>query len=110
MIYKFRSKAAGDVIMLGPNGDQLLRLLGREPAARGIFEAAAMPELIAALRAAVAAEEAEEAEEAGRRAQDARADDAPAAPRGVTLRQRVWPMVQMLERSQAAGEPVVWGV
>jgi len=107
MIYKFRSKAAGDVIMLGPNGDQLLRLLGREPAARGIFEAAAMPELIAALRAAVAAEEAEEA---GRRAQDARADDAPAAPRGVTLRQRVWPMVQMLERSQAAGEPVVWGV
>ena len=38
MIYKFRCKAAGDVIMLGPNGDQMLRLLGREPAAKGIFE------------------------------------------------------------------------
>ena len=30
MIYKFKSKATGDVIMLGPNGDQMLVLLGRE--------------------------------------------------------------------------------
>jgi hypothetical protein len=28
MIYKFKSKATGDVIMLGPNGDQLLRAAG----------------------------------------------------------------------------------
>jgi hypothetical protein len=39
MLYKFRSKAAGDLIMLGPQGDQLLRLLGREPARQGIIEA-----------------------------------------------------------------------
>ncbi|MCW5640107.1 MAG: DUF1840 family protein, partial [Rubrivivax sp.] len=38
MIYKFRSKAAGDLIMLPAHGDQLLRLLGREPAAQGIIE------------------------------------------------------------------------
>ena len=25
MIYKFKSKAAGDLIMLGPQGDQMLR-------------------------------------------------------------------------------------
>ena len=31
MLYKFKSKAAGDVIMLGPNGDQMLRIIGREP-------------------------------------------------------------------------------
>ena len=30
MIYKFRSPATGDVIMLGPQGDQLLRLIGRD--------------------------------------------------------------------------------
>jgi hypothetical protein len=36
MLYKFKSKAAGDVIMLGPNGDQVLRLLGRAPAPSGI--------------------------------------------------------------------------
>ena len=28
----------------------------------------------------------------------------------VSLRQRVWPMVEMLRRAQAADEPVVWGV
>ena len=36
MIYKFRSKAAGDLIMLGPHGDQIMRILGREPAPKGI--------------------------------------------------------------------------
>ena len=29
MIYKFKSAASGDVIMLGPNGDAMLRLLGQ---------------------------------------------------------------------------------
>ena len=40
MLYKFRSKAAGDVIMLGPNGDQVLRIVGRDPSSKGIFEVA----------------------------------------------------------------------
>ena len=39
MLYKFKSKAAGDVIMLGPNGDHVLRLAGREPAARVFVDA-----------------------------------------------------------------------
>ena len=57
MLYKFKSKAAGDVIMLGANGDHVMRLIGREPQAHGIFEVEAMPGLIAALQAAVAADE-----------------------------------------------------
>jgi len=104
MIYKFRSKAAGDVVMLGANGDQLLRALGREPATKGIIEVAAMPAAIAALESAVAGEEtrgADDRDDAG---------DEPHASRGIGLRQRVWPMVEMLRRSQAAGEPIVWGV
>ena len=28
----------------------------------------------------------------------------------VVLRQRLWPLVEMLRRAHAAGEPVVWGV
>ena len=58
MLYKFKSKAAGDVIMLGPNGDQVMRIVGRDPAPRGIFEVAHMSALIAALEAAVAADDA----------------------------------------------------
>ena len=30
--------------------------------------------------------------------------------RGVGLKQRVWPMVEMLKRAKAANEPIVWGV
>lgn len=95
MLYKFRSKAAGDVIMLGPNGDQLLRLLGREPAAKGIIEPAAMPAAMAALQAAITAEENPPED-----------DD---APRTVGLRQRLWPMIELLRRAHAADEPVFWG-
>ena len=103
VIYKFKSAAAGDVIMLGPNGDQLLRLLKREPAARGIIEPADMPAASAALQAAVAAEEARQAEGAEG------AEGEPARP-AVSLRQRLWPMIEMLRRCHAAGKPVVWGV
>jgi hypothetical protein len=107
MLYKFRSKAAGDVIMLGPNGDHVLRLLGREPAPRGIFEVEAMPGLITALQAAVTADEAVRQ---GSAVGDDGAD-APAAGRGdgVALRQRVWPLVEMLRRAHAAREVIVWG-
>jgi len=96
MIYKFKSKAAGDVIMLQPHGDQLLRLLGREPSPKGIIEVADMATAIDALQNAAAQS-------------DAPADD-PNGERGVGLKQRVWPMVELLKRSKAANEPIVWGV
>ncbi len=100
MIYKFKSKACGDLVMLGENGDQLLGLLGREPAATGIIETAAMPAALATLEAAVAAE-----------AQAGRKDEVDAAGEpAVSLRRRVWPMVEMLRQAHAAGQPVVWGV
>jgi Domain of unknown function (DUF1840) len=101
MLYKFRSKAAGDVIMLGPNGDQVMRLVGREPAAQGIFEVEHMPQVIAALEQAVAADEAARRPDAD--------DEKPAKGDGVSLRQRVWPLVEMLRRAHAAREPIVWG-
>jgi hypothetical protein len=107
MIYKFKSKATGDTIMLGPNGDQMLRLLGREPALKGIIEVAAMPAAIAALQAAVTADDAART---GRSDADDGDEAAAGARDPVSLRSRLWPMVEMLKRAQAAGEPVVWGV
>lgn len=108
MIYKFKSKAAGDVIMLGPNGDELLRLLGREPAAKGIIEPAAMAAALVTLQNAASADDAARSAHANANA-EAEATDA-SRPTGITVRQRVWPMVEMLRRAQAANEPVVWGV
>jgi hypothetical protein len=98
MIYKFKSKATADLIMLGPHGDQILRLAGREPTAQGIFDVADMPALLAAWQAAIAADEA----------RTAAPDDEHHDP--VQLRQRLWPMIDMLRRAQQADQPVVWGV
>jgi hypothetical protein len=107
MLYKFKSKAAGDVIMTGPVGDAILRLVGREPAPKGIFTPEQMPGLVAALEAAVAAEERRRAEaEAAARAEGRELPP----PDGVGLRQRAWPLVEMLRRAHAAGEDIVWGV
>ncbi len=107
MIYKFKSKATGDLIMMGPNGDEVLRLIGKEPAAQGIVEPAAMAAAIAAIDAAVAAEDAARVAAGG----DPEPADPDTAPRGgVSLRQRAWPMREMLKASLASDVPVVWGV
>lgn len=107
MIYKFKSKAAGDIIMMGPSGDQVLRIIGKSPAPQGIIEPDAMPAAIAAIEQAVVAEEqAREQAEA-----EARAEGNKLPPReAVTLRQRAWPLVEMMKRAHAARQEIVWGV
>lgn len=105
MLYKFKSAATGDLIMLGAHGDPLLRLLGREPSSRGIIESADMPAAIAALEAAIA-READARDGASCASQDEEDAGLPA----VTLRQRLWPMVDMLRRAHQADTPVIWGV
>ncbi len=104
MIYKFKSKAAGDVIMLAPQGDQMLRIVGKAPTAQGIFEVADMPAAIAAIEQAVAAEEASGPQG------DAAADRKSASADRIGLKQRAWPLVEMLKRCHAEGAVIVWGV
>ena len=99
MIYKFKSAVTGDLIMLGPHGDQMLRLIGREPAAKGIIEVADMPAVLTTLQAAVSSAEQPDRDDA---------EDRGTPPIG--LRQRLWPVVEMLRRCLAADEPVTWGV
>jgi len=107
MLYKFKSKAAGDVIMMGPAGDDMLRIIGKEPGPKGIIEAAAMPAAIAALEQAVVADDAARAQAE----QEALAEGKRLPPReGVSLRQRAWPMVEMMKRSVAEKTDIVWGV
>ena len=107
MIYKFKSKAAGDVIMMGPTGDDVLRLIGKAGAAQGIIEVAGMAAAISALEQAVATDEQARAE--AEREAKAEGKKVPARE-GVTLRQRAWPLVEMMKRSMAEGADIVWGV
>jgi hypothetical protein len=102
MIYKFKSKVTGDVIMMEPGGVAVLRIIGKEPAAKGIIESSSMPAAMKAIEQAVAADEA-----AGKPDGD---DAKPGKGDGVTLRQRAWPLLEMMKRAHAAGESIVWGV
>lgn len=104
-MYRFKSKADGDLIMMAPVGDQLLRIIGREPAPKGIIETAALPQAIAALEQAVAAVEPAKVDARG--ADDG--DDADAA-KAIGLRQRAWPLLEMMRRSLAERADIVWGV
>ena len=104
MLYKFKSRATADLIMLEPHGRQIVSILGKAPGASGIVTAAQIPAAIAALEAAVAADEAQPPVD---EAQDeAAADDRKDA---VRLRERAAPFIDMLRRSAAEGVDVVWG-
>ena len=103
-MYRFKSKADGDLIMMAPVGDQLLRIIGREPAARGIIEVRALPQAIAALEQAIAAAER------ARGAAPQNDDDDEAGANAIGLQQRAWPLLEMMRRSLAERADIVWGV
>ena len=106
-MYRFKSKADGDLIMMAPVGDQLLRIIGREPAAKGIIELAVLPQAIAALEEAIAA--AELARVAARKTDDDDDEQAGGA-NAIGLQQRAWPLLEMMRRSLAERADIVWGV
>ena len=111
MLYKFKSKAAGDLIMLAPNGQRVLSIIGKETGTpggdKGILLPQDMPAAIAALETAIVQEEAQQ-----KAAQEAALAKGETAPRfeGISLRQRAVPMIEMLRRCAKADEAVVWGV
>ena len=109
-MYKFKSRAAGDLIMLEPNGRQILKIIGKDDATsagKGILLPEHMPAAILALEAAIVQEEKmrEQAAEEAR----ARGETPPRAE-GISLRQRAVPFIDMLKRCHKADKEIVWGV
>lgn len=108
MLYKFKSPAAADLIMLEPQGRRMLQIIGKPVEDRqGILLPAAMPAAVAALEAAI---EHEEAQRKAAEAEAAAKGEALPEPEGVSLRQRATPFIEMLRRCQAADKEIVWGV
>ena len=105
MIYKFKSQAEADVIMLQPNGDQMLSIIGKEPAAQGIITVAQIPAAIDALKVAI---EMHEVAEARRRENPGQVVEVEGD--SVMLRHRAGPFIDLLKTSAQAGKDVVWGV
>ena len=113
MLYKFKSHATADAIMLRESAEEILKTIGKEPGATGIVTVAQIPGAVAALKAEI------QRREAGAPAQHARddvadqvgADDAAKhQEEPISLRRRAAPFIEMLERSAADGKDVVWGV
>jgi len=110
MLIVFRSKAAADVLMLSAHARSVLQAAGKTDAdelpERGIFTVEQLPAALAALEHAiqVSPPPAEPSE-----------DDIARQPelshpmnQPVSLRQRAWPLLDMLRKAQASNQPVIW--
>ena len=100
MLYKFKSKNAGDVIMLEANGRKVLEVIGKDAGPTGIILAAQMPAAIKALQEAIVHEESH----------DENHDENVVYGDSPGLRQRAMPFIDMLQRNHKSGNEVVWGV
>lgn len=99
--------------MLGPHGQRVLEIVGKDPSAPGII----LPEHMAA--AVQALHRAAEQEEMAKQAQLLARQGHPELVAGeqsaqfdsdiVTLRMRCAPLVEMLQRCERAGVEIVWG-
>jgi hypothetical protein len=94
MLYKFKSKVTGDLIMLEVDAKRLLKIMGRDEQHKGIFLPSQMQAAVDAIERAVQLEE-----------QDAGLD-----LKSVSLRQRSLPMLKMLKACQDKSADIVWGV
>lgn len=114
MLYRFKAKNAGDVIMLEPNGRQVLEIIGKEAGPKGIILAEQMPQALQALQAAIEEDEAQERQRQRQQDEERRAQGEGAVnahqPPGVTLRHRALPFMQMLTNCHRLGDDIVWGV
>ena len=115
MLFKFKSKACADLIMLEADGRRILQAMTGNDPVKGIVSAPDLAAALARLEAAVAQDEALRKARAARTAerqaaQDQGDEDEEAALPSVRLAQRAAPMQQMLRRCMAEEADLVWGV
>ncbi|MDN4591284.1 DUF1840 domain-containing protein [Xenophilus aerolatus] len=107
MLYRFKSQASADVVMLETNARQLLDIIGKTSGTSGVITVDQMPGAISALEAAVALEA-----RSAKHNHDAHAaedHDAGAEAQHVGLHQRATPLLHMLKESLGEQKDIVWG-
>jgi len=127
MLYEFRSRATGTVVMTADVAEPLLRAIGKEPTPSGIVTVAQLPEIIARLERARAQSTMEApartdhpstqasthpnthpSTQASTKALKHLDPEMPEPP--VSFGARAWPLLDLLQAAHAAGRDVVWGV
>ena len=114
MLFKFKSKACADLIMLEADGRRVLKaMVGSDPV-KGIVVVADLAQALSRLDAAVAQDEAlckARADKAKAPSSDLDEDsEQESVLPAVRLAQRAAPMQQMLRRCLAQEADLVWGV
>lgn len=119
MIYEFKSRATGSVIMTRPVAEWILQIIGKAPGRTGVITVDQMPAAVDALNRAIAQEKEELRAE--RRAMESAGPAPAAAPDAdrsdadddrypVSLAQRAFPFIDLLKEAHRAGKDVTWGV
>ena len=123
MLYEFRSRATGTVVMTADVAEPLLRAIGKEPTPSGIVTVAQLPEIIARLERARAQSTMEAPARTDHPSTQASTQastqpstkalthldpEMPEPP--VSFGARAWPLLDLLQAAHAAGRDVVWGV
>ncbi len=111
MLYEFKSRATGSVVMMGPVAERLLGIIGKTGGPTGIITVAQMAQAITDLRSAIDDERrARQQAVKAAGAPDHSASDTEPASAGVSLEQRAVPLIDMLERALKAQRDITWGV
>lgn len=108
-IVKFKSKAAGDIVMFRDNAEQLLKIMGKELGERGVIQPAELPQAYAQLVAAVNHDKLAHSEPSDDELEDLDPHEKEALRNKVSLAQRAYPLLKMLEAAQAKAVDVHWG-
>ena len=106
MLYKFKSKAAADLIMLKEGAEAVLNLIGKKGQIKGIIEVQEIGAAIVALESAMHPP----LNERGRASNSAAQHDSDHELDPVTIHQRIIPFIKMLKECESSKEVIVWGV
>jgi hypothetical protein len=110
MLFKFKSKAASDLIMLEPDARALLQMMLGDDPVKGVVVAQDLPATIARLEAALKQELAKSQVQKSPESLVLDEGDDEVKENGVRVSQRAAPMLQMLKRCMAEKSDLVWGV
>lgn len=105
MLVTFSTKSHADITMFDYVAEALLRLMGQSGAVPGALLAEDVPSALERLKAAIA-EAGSEAGPTAPGAKEERQDEE--APPPVSLRQRAYPLIGLLEAAARANADVTW--
>jgi hypothetical protein len=100
MLIPFTSKAAADFFMLHTHATPLFELMGKPFTAQGVIAAKEAADCLAKLQTGLTNIATDDSAEAAHDASEP----------SVGLKQRAWPLLDMLERANKKQVDVLWGV